>query len=495
MRETELPSGVVWFSEFFGIDLPQYELPFVDFNLNSDVPLYIDPYAITKDPTDLAARAHNSIISYFQELLDAIRRDDKVTVRRLVRGHLSEPGEIHLGVGKTARRGRGFGIVQENQIVQALTASRAVQAGVIQAIQELELHIEGVGPDKISDLVSNVVLRYLAEFTQTMCEEYGISTQPCALSGFWNQERKEWDGDYFNLPAYEERAYVLVPKRWVRRQKDLMNHEEFYNKYILNVLERELISADDSLVYALKSGERRVTKKSMKEDPRFRPSKRFISQFIIENPHVIEDYRQSLRAAFNPTDPAFWSGKSAEDDPKITDALARLDTLKPGRRDANTYHDTVLSLIEFVFDWALENFKKERKMDGERSRIDIVADNNATGGLLLLWRVNFNARTIPMECKNYSADLGNEEFNQMVDRLGKKTSRIGIVFCRTISDTAYMLQHRTNRWLRQDVLILLIDDVTLKHLVALRLDRNVHEIERVLSDMVSDVQYGAGGPN
>ena len=32
---------VLWFSRFFGVDCPQYDLPFVDFNLLSDVPLYI----------------------------------------------------------------------------------------------------------------------------------------------------------------------------------------------------------------------------------------------------------------------------------------------------------------------------------------------------------------------------------------------------------------------------------------------------------------------
>jgi hypothetical protein len=46
------PSGRgprVWFSKYFSLDFTQFELPFVDFNLNADVPLYIDPYAITKD--------------------------------------------------------------------------------------------------------------------------------------------------------------------------------------------------------------------------------------------------------------------------------------------------------------------------------------------------------------------------------------------------------------------------------------------------------------
>ena len=96
-----------------------------------------------------------------------------------------------------------------------------------------------------------------------------------------------------------------------------------------------------------------------------------------------------------------------------------------------------------------------------------------------------------MECKNYATDLGNTEFNQMVDRLGPKTSRVGIMFCRSVTDFDEMLRHRTDRWLRQNILILLVDDLMLKRLVNLRLNRNVDEIQRILSDMVSDVQFGA----
>jgi hypothetical protein len=120
-----------------------------------------------------------------------------------------------------------MGTVQEGQVVEALTKSRAAREGFIQAVEELELHIEGIGPDKISDLICNIVLSQLAEFTEQACEEFGISTQPCAVSGFWNSERAEWDGGYFDLPVHGTHSYILVPKRWVRRQKDLMNHEEF----------------------------------------------------------------------------------------------------------------------------------------------------------------------------------------------------------------------------------------------------------------------------
>jgi len=479
----------MWFSNYFGLDLTQFELPFVDFDLNADVPLYIDPYAITKDPTDLGARCHNHIVSFFQTLLDAIRTGNKHLIKRVISRHLSEPKEIYLGVSHKAGGGRGLGVVQESQVVEALANSTAAKIGVIHAIEELELHIEGIGPDKVSDLIGNIILGELAQYTEENCQELGIPTDHIAVSGFWNSEQKAWDGGYFNLPSRDTYSYILVPKRFVRKPKDLLNHQEFYRKYVLTVLKNELLSADDSLVETLKNGERRVTKKAISNDSRFKVSKEFISQFIMEQPEVMQDYRNDLMKRFRPVDPAVPSEKAFEDDPHVLFAISEMDTIIPGLRDAGRYHDLIFILVQFIFDWVLEGFEKEYRMDNGRSRIDIISSNYASGGLFRDFIDHYQARTIPMECKNYGADLGNEEFNQIMERLGPHTSQLGMVFCRTISDLPSMMNHLTDRWLRHHCMILLFDDELVKMLTHLRLERDVDSIQKLLRRLIQAIEY------
>ncbi len=491
MKSTKPKTEHIWFSQFFGINLPQYALPFVDFDLESDVPLYIDPYAITKDPSQLGAKCHNAIASYFQCLLDAIRSQDKHGVRRLIHRRLTEPFEIHLGVSQVARRGRGIGIEQEQYIVDAITNSTAAKLGIIHGIQELELHIEGIGPDKISDLIANIILAHLAEFTEEMGDRYGIATQPVAISGFWNAARQEWDGGYFNLPINGINSYVLVPKRFVRRERDLMNHRQYYDKYVLEILQRELLDASDSLAQTLKSGKRRVTKKAIRADERFKPSKEFISNFITENPDSMDDYRSDLGTSFNPVDPAMYSGKANIDDPEIEIILEQLFQIPPGNKDAAAYHNAIFNLAEFIFDWVLDNFTKEFEVDQGRGRIDIIADNVASGGLFLDILNEFNAHNIPMECKNYRADMGNKEFNQLMERLGKTTSRFGVLFCRSIIDSTAMLKHQTDRWLRHNAIILLMDDAIVRQLAEYRLRRDFPSIDRLMRRMIRAVRYGS----
>lgn len=484
-------SSRTWFSRHFGLSEPQYELPFVDFLLDADVPLYIDSYAITKDPSALAGECHNAIVSYFEELLRAVRSVDAHRVRYLLRERLVEPKEIHLGVGKRARSGRGVGPRQEQQLIDALIKSEALKTGAIQSIQELELHIPGIGPDKISDLVANIIKGHLAGYTEQVCTEFGIATRPCAVSAFWNAERLEWDAGWFELPAIGSEAFILVPKRFIRRDRDLLNHREFYDHYVLDVLQREMLTANDALVETLKNGKQRVTKKALREDGRFPHTKEFISAFIQEHPETIEEYRSELEERFRPADPAEWSGKAQEDDPRIDELLAQLHALSPGRDNATTYHRIVQELIEFVFDWCLENFDSEYSMDQGRGKVDIIADNFASGGLFAELRQDLHATSVPMECKNYTADLGNDQFNQINDRLGPKTSRIGFSFCRTIRNREAISRHVGDRWLRQENCILVFDDDLLKRLVTLRLVRDVRGIESQLRRMIRDVKYAS----
>jgi hypothetical protein len=142
------------------------------------------------------------------------------------------------------------------------------------------------------------------------------------------------------------------------------------------------------------------------------------------------------------------------------------------------------------YDWCLRSFAKEYEMDQGRGRIDIVCDNFAGAGLFAQVRSELNASVIPIECKNYSTDLGNDEFNQLSDRLGDKTSRLGFLFCRSIVDAEAMSRHATDRWLRKSDCILLFDDKLLAKLVRLRLTHDFDAIEMLISRMIRAVKFG-----
>jgi len=69
------------FSEAFNLNKSQSELDFVDINLDTDAPLFIDPYAISKRSDGWSVDCHNKIVRFFQGLVDAIRAKDENTER------------------------------------------------------------------------------------------------------------------------------------------------------------------------------------------------------------------------------------------------------------------------------------------------------------------------------------------------------------------------------------------------------------------------------
>lgn len=56
------------FSQCFGLNKNQFELDFVDIPVNNgDVPLFIDPYAISKRGDYWSVDCHNAIVEFFQK--------------------------------------------------------------------------------------------------------------------------------------------------------------------------------------------------------------------------------------------------------------------------------------------------------------------------------------------------------------------------------------------------------------------------------------------
>jgi hypothetical protein len=269
-----------------------------------------------------------------------------------------------------------------------------------------------------------------------------------------------------------------------------MNHHEFFEKYALAVLQRELLNANDSLVQSLKNGKRRVTKISIREDERYPYNKEFISEFIFNHPEILRQYRHELKSRFSPIDPAWESEKYELDDPIIFNTLETLKEIRVGREGATEYHETIFTLLRFVFDWCLENFEKEFKMDGGRSRIDIMANNFAPGGLFNDLITRWGARSIPIECKNYVTDLGNTEFNQIMERLGPKTSQFGMIFCRQISDVETTIKHLTDRFLRHGCMILIFDDGLLRTIFEFRAARDYKGLASLMRNLIRCVESG-----
>ncbi|GIQ76212.1 hypothetical protein BraRD5C2_46560 [Bradyrhizobium sp. RD5-C2] len=346
--------------------------------------------------------------------------------------HLTEPRETFLGVSTGNPQGRGVGPRQARQLITAIARSKAYKTGLLSDLSEMALYVEGIDRDKISDLTTNIIRELLIDYTQQQCDLYDVPTTRYSGPALWDGDRKNWVAKYVQLPFIKSTPILLVPKYIVRRKLSL-DSQEFYNKQITDFLVAENLRANSSLVQVLQSGERKVYKRDVREkNPK---SKAFIADVVKAHPELLALYKNIAQG-----ERSLSTFDDRDDIPTITTVCARLAQefakVPSGAKHADAYHRLTMGALTALFYPDLILPQKEWEVNDGRKRIDIVFTNNANIGFFAQRRDDpkLSANLVIVECKNYSNDLANPEFDQLIGRFDNNRGRFGIITCRKIED-------------------------------------------------------------
>lgn len=172
----------VLFSEAFGID-PNLlaTLGVLDPTLNVDTALFIDPMLLplSSHPEMQAAGTHyNSHFEQIMDLLEVSREPGDVpwrSAQRLI--SYSEVKGTCLGFGANSISGSGFGKDLNGQLIR--TAKEIIDIGVKnpKLFTSMMLFEDNVGPDRVSDLTTNVILPDLLRFNERVLSNLGIPVE------------------------------------------------------------------------------------------------------------------------------------------------------------------------------------------------------------------------------------------------------------------------------------------------------------------------------
>ena len=116
------------FSVVYGLSNNQADLDFVDVELTTDTPLFIDPYAIQIRHDEWSEKCGDTIRSFFNHLLDLLH-DNRIDQAANLLNNLHEPNETRLGVSSGESSGRAIGRHKARQLTQAMINSRAFRTG------------------------------------------------------------------------------------------------------------------------------------------------------------------------------------------------------------------------------------------------------------------------------------------------------------------------------------------------------------------------------
>lgn len=420
------------FSENFGFKRNQSAFDFVDVPLDTDLPVFLDPTAIRNLNSKWGHRCASLIQHYFSAVLKAVKDQDEEKAVGLL-SCLKERNEFHLGLSQGASRGSGFGSESAKTVWAALIRSKASKSGLLQDLEDSCLLIEGIGHDRISDAVCNIIRGPLIKYTQDMCTYYGIPLTPDVDSGpVWNPADQSWNASYVPLPMTEYGKVILVPKIAVRYQ---LNYDcgKYYTHYLLPAMQRDELKRSTTLVQLLKNGKRRVTKKSLREE--YGESKLAVVENTLRFPDVLEKYRSDKGDVVTPPVRNEDLEKTLGGPPTDWDVLKKeLNGTKPGKEEAGRYEDVIEQILTSLFYPSLCSPTKQHKIHDGRKRVDITYTNEASEGFFAWLAANFPCSNVFVECKNYGKEVGNPEVDQLAGRFSPSRGKFGILVVRSLDN-------------------------------------------------------------
>jgi hypothetical protein len=214
-------------SDVFGLVIRQDEVDFVVPHLREDLPLYLDPFLLWKSDDPEYRRLHADLLGF----MDEVRRHavgGRAIRASILLSEVSEPVELGLGYAAGTKRGSALGSGTIDGIVHTFQQVPQFQAAGLDHLEVLSLLVPGIAEDRISDLTASVLKRWLSEFTERRCYDWGIPTTRHRLLG-WDAAAFEWRPFDARLPhnPADGSPVLLAPLNLLRRLP-WINYGDYY---------------------------------------------------------------------------------------------------------------------------------------------------------------------------------------------------------------------------------------------------------------------------
>lgn len=483
-------------SKKFKLKKMQAELDFVDIDTKRDVKLYIDSQLIGASNHAFADRCHNTISDFFSFFLELVQQGEQDKARELF-SYLSEPNETCLGSSKDKPRGRGIGREQAGEIFESIMASKAIVTGVLQDLEDFRIFVPNVGPDKVSDMTTNIIRKNLIEYTKDQCELHGIPMQDgVATNPWWNPETRQWARTHETMLVVDEQPILLVPKSLVSRGV-AYDFGRYHRHFVLNFVKQVEIATNGPHVRHRKAkkgqdvGDAYVTKKDLANfvAP---PDKDYVAEFTAKHPKVFKDFKDFTKKNAKPLGNSELNSTADIGDlcAYLTETLTNMPV---GAEDAGNYHSLIVGILELIFHPTLSCPKKEVGINDGRKRIDLTFDNAAKHGQLFdLHQIKKVACPfIMIECKNYGREIGNPELDQLAGRFSVNRGNFGMLLCRSVENRKRLIQRCRDLWKdKRELIIPILDEDLVKILGAKAVAPNSRPEEDFLANSIRDVMLG-----
>ncbi|MEZ4809392.1 MAG: hypothetical protein R2819_03455 [Allomuricauda sp.] len=283
------------FTEYYGIK--SATIDFFDIPLDEDIEVFICPFLVenTKGKINFSRKVYDRLVGFLTELNKNYIKPNKRDLGISFLSHLHEPNEIHFGYS-SSNKGKAVAREKAIMIFDALRSNRFAKKGLHTTNQahNVLLLVKGIGQDIMSDIILNVCRDIFAKFTSDVVKKHSILNIKEFECEHYNVKSKKWMKTKYELPVYQNKKIILVPKKIVSGKRAYSTRYNWFvsSNYIsVQILNKPNISKKEKKLFKkLKDGTRKIIIKKVYET--YKKPKEDLIQFVINYPGSLDEFIQ-----------------------------------------------------------------------------------------------------------------------------------------------------------------------------------------------------------
>lgn len=212
---------------------------FVLIDTIDDTEVFIDPSKIIAlaGVNRWCSEAMEYLNSFIGELSKAYDNNDFDKFKHLC-SHSSERNELNLGYKKKSKYGKGITPSELALLFWKFFDDCSNSNVEIQSLSLLSLN-ENFAEDKTTDLLSNILFKLLADFTEEQCEKFEIEQYLIEDEVYcWSIEDADWVETRVKSLSANGKKLILTPKNIVS-DAYVLTAGKFFRQYINSLKKRE----------------------------------------------------------------------------------------------------------------------------------------------------------------------------------------------------------------------------------------------------------------
>ncbi len=438
-------------NDFYNLSFTQSEVDFAIPFLDEDIPLFVDPFLLWKSPSLQDNSLHTSLINCFNNIVFLANQNKEEIASRILR-NCSECEEVGLGFSETKK---GLKISEQivEKIIKLFKDIPQIRKNGLIHFEEIQLYIEGMGPDRVSDFTCSFLKSFLVDYTIEQSKKYNIPLKKIKNIDIYDYKKHDIIRENnLDLPINPEtkKPVLLIPKRWLRKSTWINSDDYFRNFYP----ERELKDGDDKSI-------NRVT----------------ILDYNRKHYDIIQSYiKYKEKTKFDCKNDPLFKPIPVFSTKRILNTIIKLPLGKKGNADRK-YEDYLFKLMASLLypdlDFAIA---QSRTYSGVLIR-DLIFYNNRSMDFLKDIFELYQTRQIVFEIKNVK-ELENEHINQLNRYITNQFGNFGIIITRNRIPKK-VFKNTVDLWSGQRKCIIIINDKDLQMMVSVFESRQRKPIEVV----------------